>query len=173
MWLDDCVPAQIKFPLEWQPKELGTLVYIFDGRRVLLIDKLRGHGAGKVNVPGGRVETGEDIEACAVRETREEVCVEVERLALRGFLRFHDTENGFDMTGYVFTTRSFAGVPTATAEADPFWCEVDAIPFDRMWEDDALWLPPILAGRSVRADLVFANDRLISHDVREVDSLRL
>ena len=72
-------------------------------------------------------------------------CVEIDQLALRGFLRFHDTENGFDMTGYVFTTRSFAGVPTATAEADPFWCEVDAIPFDRMWEDDALWLPPILS----------------------------
>ena len=48
-------------PDDWSPKEIGTLVYVADGDRILLIEKLRGHGAGLINAPGGRLERGETI----------------------------------------------------------------------------------------------------------------
>ena len=57
----------------WEPVEHGTLLYIFDAGRVLLIKKKRGLGAGKINGPGGRIENNETAVECALRETREEV----------------------------------------------------------------------------------------------------
>ena len=55
----------------WQPQDIATLTFVFDGSEVLLIEKKRGLGAGKVNAPGGRLEPGESITECAVREVRE------------------------------------------------------------------------------------------------------
>ena len=77
-------------PDDWSPKEIGTLVYATDGDRILLIEKLRGHGAGLINAPGGRLEHGETIGECAIREIWEEVGITVSTLSLRGILRFHD-----------------------------------------------------------------------------------
>ena len=55
-------------PDDWSPKEIGTLVYVADGDRILLIEKLRGHGAGLINAPGGRLEHGV-IPLSQVKET--------------------------------------------------------------------------------------------------------
>ena len=137
-----------------------------DGNRVLLIEKLSGHGAGLVNAPGGRLEGGESIGECAIREIREEVGVIVKCSRLRGILRFHDNTNEFDMLGYAYIGRGFSGIPTKTVEADPFWCPLSEIPYDRMWEDDKFWLPRLLCGERINAELVFSNNILTDYDVR-------
>ena len=36
---------------QWQPELIGTLVFLVDNERVLLIEKLTGHGQGKINGP--------------------------------------------------------------------------------------------------------------------------
>ena len=55
----------------WRPQERGVLCFIVKEGRILLIEKKRGLGAGKVNGPGGRIEKGETAEQAAVRETQE------------------------------------------------------------------------------------------------------
>ncbi|MEM9057182.1 MAG: NUDIX domain-containing protein, partial [Pseudomonadota bacterium] len=55
----------------WTPKDIATLLFVVRGGEVLLIHKKRGLGAGKINGPGGRVEPGETVQECAVREVRE------------------------------------------------------------------------------------------------------
>ena len=45
---------------------------------------------------------------------------------------------------------------------------MDEIPYDKMWEDDALWLPLVLAGECILGDFVFENDRLRCHEVTRV-----
>ena len=37
-----------------------------------------------------------------------------------------------------------------------------------MWQDDALWLPRVLAGDCIFGDFVFENDRLRCHEVTRV-----
>ena len=64
----------------WQAKDPATLVFVFEEDRVLLIDKKRGLGKGKVNGPGGRVDPGETPEQAAIRECREELHIEVSNL---------------------------------------------------------------------------------------------
>ena len=147
-------------PSYWQPERFATLIYLIRDDEILLIEKLRGHGAGKVNAPGGHIEVGETPEECAIREAFEEVGITVLSADLRATLKFHDTENGFNMLGYALVSTSFAGKPRSTSEAVPFWSRIDQIPFDRMWEDDQHWVPRILAGERLDCEFIFANDVL-------------
>jgi 8-oxo-dGTP diphosphatase len=64
--------------------------------------------------------------------------------------------------------RSHAGTPVSTPEADPFWCAIGEIPYDRMWADDPLWLPRVLAGEKVLGRFIFDGDRMLSHEVRRL-----
>ena len=159
MSCDPCIPR------DWKPGEQATLVYLVHGDSVLLMRKLRGHGAGKVNAPGGRVEAGESVEACAMREVAEEVGIRVHALELRALLRYDDPAEGFAMAGFAFVSSDFEGTPARTAEADPFWCRIDEIPYDEMWENDRIWLPRVLRGERIRADFRFYRDRMVAHTV--------
>ena len=72
----------------WRAVDPVTLVFVVKDRRILLIRKKRGLGAGKINGPGGRLEPGESFDACAVREVREELGVTplyLEKLGRHGF----------------------------------------------------------------------------------------
>ena len=53
----------------------ATLMFIREGNDVLLMQKLRGIGAGKINAPGGKIESGETPLEGAIRETEEELLV--------------------------------------------------------------------------------------------------
>ena len=152
----------------WQPEFVGTLVFVLRDEEVLLIHKKTGHGAGKINAPGGKLESSEAVVACAAREVREEVGLKVEELVCRAELRFVE-QQGPLWLGYAFTTRSFSGLPEESAEALPFWCRLSDIPYAKMWEDDRIWLPQVLAqeqnggDRLLIADLLFRQGRLLEH----------
>ena len=155
-------------PANWRPNRFATLNYLIRNDEVLLIEKLRGHGAGKVNAPGGHIEVGETPEECAIRETFEEVGIVVLATELRATLKFHDTEYDFDMLGYAHVATQFSGEPKPSDEAIPFWVPIDRIPFERMWADDQHWVPRMLAGEKLDCELIFANDVLQSHNIRAV-----
>jgi len=72
----------------WEPRERATLLFVIRGGEILLIRKLRGLGAGKINGPGGRIDPGETPLACAVREVEEELRVTPLGVEPRGELRF-------------------------------------------------------------------------------------
>lgn len=148
----------------WIPKERATLCFIVEGSRVLLIRKLRGLGAGKVNGPGGKIEPGETPEACAIRETQEEVGVTPRDLRLAAELSFQFAD-GYSLFCSVFIAANHEGEPYATAEAEPFWVEKAAIPFDEMWQDDRWWLHRVLAGETLRGFFEFDGDRMDSFSV--------
>ena len=155
-------------PIDWEhwtPKETAVLTFIRCSGELLLIEKKRGLGAGKVNAPGGRLEAGETPEQAAVRETREEVGLTPQGLRSAGRLDFAFTD-GYSLRCHVFTADAFEGTLTETDEAAPFWCAESAIPYDRMWADDRLWLPLMLAGRAFEGQFVFDGDRMVWHQVR-------
>lgn len=137
-----------------------TLVLVVRGGEMLLMRKKRGIGAGKINGPGGKIDAGEPPLAGAIRETREEVCAVPRELALAGHNRFQFAD-GSAIDVQVFRAGALDGTPAPTAEADPFWVPLGAIPYGEMWEDDALWLPHLLARRRFSGRFLFDGDRML------------
>jgi 8-oxo-dGTP diphosphatase len=149
----------------WQPRDRATLLFVVRRGRVLLIRKKRGLGAGKINGPGGRLEPGETVVECALREVSEELGVTALGAEQRGELSFQFTD-GYSIHATVFLATECLGEPRETDEAVPLWTALDAIPYDQMWADDALWLPLLLSGRRFVGRFVFAGDEMLYHDVR-------
>jgi 8-oxo-dGTP diphosphatase len=137
-----------------------TLLFVVRGGEVLLMRKQRGLGAGKVNGPGGKLDPGETPEAGAIRETREEVCVTPRGLTYAGRNRFQFTD-GAATDVHVFRASDCDGAPAPTPEAVPFWTPLERIPYAEMWEDDALWLPHLFAGRPFSGRFLLAGDRML------------
>jgi 8-oxo-dGTP diphosphatase len=150
---------------DWQPQLVGTLLFLRHAGQVLLIRKRRGHGAGKINGPGGKLHSGESPLECALRETEEEVGVRPRGARLAAVLKFLDLEDD-DWLGYVFVADDFIGTPRTTAEAIPAWYPVDDLPVDEMWDDDRYWLPRLLAGERLEGEFLFRRGRLLAHRLR-------
>lgn len=148
----------------------AVVSYIFSDNKVLLIEKKRGLGAGKINVPGGHIESNETPYEAAVRETREEVSLHTDNLELMGYLFFRFTD-GLTMKGWVFVTESFNGDPKESPEAKPFWNNIESIPYNRMWADDIIWIPQMLSGRYFRGYFEFDGDRMIRRKVEFYDNI--
>lgn len=118
---------------------------------MLLIVKKRGMGSGKWNAPGGKLEAGESAAAAAARETREETGVTPLDPRYVGLLEFRFAAGSacWDNLCRVFRADAFTGSLSAEHdECAPHWVPLDAIPYERMWEDDRSWLPSLLAGRA-------------------------
>lgn len=152
----------------WVPKERAVLCFVRDKNQLLLIHKKTGLGKGKVNAPGGRIEPGESAADAAVRETFEETGVSASELEKVGELFFIFTD-GYSLHGSVFFASRFSGIPFETPEADPFWCTIDALPFNQMWADDIHWLPLILNGKKFKGYFIFDDDVMLSKQVTVVD----
>ncbi len=148
----------------WQPTERAVLCFVRQEGRLLLIVKKRGLGAGKVNAPGGRIEPGETAAAAAVRETQEEVGMTPIDPTVAGEVLFAFS-NGYNLACTVFVAISSTGTPIETPEAQPFWQPEVDIPYERMWADDHLWLPLLLAGRPFRGAFMFDGDQMLWHQV--------
>ena len=157
----------------WRFRE-ATLCFLLRGgarREALLGLKKVGFGQGKYGGVGGKVEPGEAPIQAAARELYEETGIIVAESDLQPAARLafrfpHKPE--WTQTVHVFTSTSWTGEASESREIVPAWFAVDAIPFERMWDDCRYWLPRVLAGERVRATFVFSadNDTVEEFDVR-------
>lgn len=131
-------------------------------REVLLGEKLRGLGEGRLVAPGGKLEPGESPAEAAVREIREEsgLTVALDALEPMGMLDYRFPHRpAWSQRSWVFRVTEFSGTPVASDELVPRWFPVDAVPVDRMWDDARYWLPEVLrSARPVNARFDFGAD---------------
>lgn len=139
-------------------------------KEVLLGMKKRGFGQGKWNGFGGKVEPGETVEAAALRELKEEACVEAAGAELRGKITFTFLTIPDVLKVHVFeAVGPIAGTPQETEEMAPRWYEEGAIPYDKMWADDRYWVPVFLAGKRFRAVFEFDDEStILRHELQEL-----
>ena len=130
-------------------------------RQVLLGHKKTGLGSGKIVGLGGHVEPSETPAEAAAREVTEEAGLHVAPAALleTAHVTFlFPVCPRWDMVVSIFTSASWWGEATDTAEITPEWFPVTRLPLDRMWDDAKYWLPRVLAGERVSATFSYAAD---------------
>jgi len=148
----------------WSGEILATLMFVIKDGRILLIEKKRGLGAGKINGPGGKIDPGETPLEAAIRETQEELHVTPHTPRKLGELLFSMSDSP-DIMCHVYRADDYTGTPTETEEAVPIWTTLDAIPYQQMWEDDQYWLPLLLNEQSFRGRFVFEGERMLWRDL--------
>ncbi|MGJ8643748.1 MAG: 8-oxo-dGTP diphosphatase [Luteolibacter sp.] len=149
---------------QWNAEVPATLMFVVRDGQILLIEKKRGHGAGKINGPGGKIDPGETPLECAIRETQEELLITAQNPRKVAELWFHMSDYP-GILCHVFIADDFDGTPTETEEAVPLWVPLDEIPYDRMWEDDRHWLPLVLGGQSLLGKFIFQGETMASKEI--------
>jgi 8-oxo-dGTP diphosphatase len=144
----------------WTGQILATLMFIIRDGQILLIEKKRGLGAGKINGPGGKIDPGETPLQAAIRETQEELHITPLHPIKLGELWFSMSDCP-DILCHVYRAENFTGTPTETDEAIPLWTPTTAIPYHRMWEDDQQWLPLLLDNKTFHGRFIFEKDLLL------------
>lgn len=138
----------------------ATLLFLVQDNQILLAMKKRGFGAGKWNGVGGKPEGSESILQTAIRECVEEINVTPIKLQQVATLNFYFPDDKFDWNQQVsvYLCSKWNGEPTETDEMKPKWYNLNNIPYESMWSDDAYWLPEVLKGNSVEAEFLFDDD---------------
>jgi 8-oxo-dGTP diphosphatase len=154
----------------WQAAIPATLMFVIRGGQILLIEKKRGLGAGKINGPGGKIDPGETPLQAVIRETQEELLITPLSPRKLGELHFSMSDCP-DILCHVYRADDFTGVPTETDEAVPLWLSINEIPYPRMWEDDRHWFPHLLADRSFIGRFIFEGERIVWGDIA-LDSVK-
>jgi 8-oxo-dGTP diphosphatase len=148
----------------WMAQERATLLFVIRQGQILLMRKKRGLGAGKMIGPGGRLDPGESPLRGAVREVQEELNITPTGVQPCGELSIQFVD-GLAMLVSIFTATGCEGEPQETDEATPLWIPLDQIPYDRMWADDRVWFPLMLAGQPFQGRLLFDGETLLGHHV--------
>lgn len=147
-----------------------VLCFVFDrvNDSLLMIHKKRGQGAGKWNVPGGKIQASESELDAAIRETQEETGITPKNLAAIGELEFYfPSGNHWENHCTVYRAGSFSGaLISESEECSARWVPVKEIPFEKLWDSDRLWLPLVLEGKEFRRSYVFdENDRVTEEKI--------
>ena len=151
-----------------------TLLIIFKDNKVLLGEKKRGFAKGTLIGIGGKQDPGETNEQAMVRETQEEIGVTPIDYRLIGEIFFDTWYKGehVNMHLNIYTCNKFAGEITETDEMTPGWYDIDKVPYDKMLQDDLLWMPMAIAGKKFKGNVVFNQDLVLqSHHFEETDEL--
>jgi len=152
----------------------ATLCYVSRRNKILLLLKSKElFGGGKWNAPGGKLAKGESPEMGAVREVFEETGLRVRGLRFHGVLNFYlGRSRRLDQTVFVFSSKEAKGKIRVGVEGRLRWFSRHELPYDLMWEDDRVWLPFLLGGRSFVGSFYFSDGygRLKDHVLEEAEN---
>jgi len=97
----------------------------------------------------------------------------LEKVAVLNFcFPYISEEKEWDQNVHVFLAREWEGTPFETEEMRPEWFNEKEIPYDKMWDDDKLWLPEILEGKKLKADFIFKEGEIIlEHNINITEKL--
>lgn len=128
----------------------------------LLARKRRGLGVSKWNGFGGKIEKGETMKECAIRELREESHLEgnPDDLEERGRIYFEEEGHPeWNHWGFIYILSQWKGTPYSSEEMiEPKWFFPREFPYEDMWKADKIWIPMVIEGKKIKGRIVFKAD---------------
>ena len=124
---------------------VGVACIVTSAGRTLLVRRQRSHGAGSWSTPGGHLDFGETLEACAIRETAEETGIQVAEpqfVAITNDLFATDGKHYITIWMHAEADGGDPVVHDPAEIAEVGWFPLDALPSPRF-----LSLENLLAGR--------------------------
>ena len=160
--------SKTKNDLDNKKTVLSTLCYIKHRGKTLMLHRIKKTNDvhyGKWNGIGGKLESGETIEDCVIREVKEETGLLIIEPILKGILTFPAFKDGEDWYVFIFITDKFKGKMKNSPEGVLHWIDDDKLFNLNLWEGDKLFLkwmeqPKIFSGK-----LVYKNKELVSSEV--------
>jgi len=149
-----------------------SLIFLRKDDEILLAMKKRGFGEGFFNGVGGKQDPGETIEQTAIRECQEEINVTPKNLGKVAIINFYFVgKPEHDQQCHVYFCEEWDGEPTETEEMRPDWVNLADIPYEKMWNDDIIWLPKVLGGEKLEADFRFdKDDEIIDYSIKPMET---
>ena len=86
--------ASVAQPYAGERPRIGVGVMVWNQGRLLLGRRLNSRGETSWQFPGGHLEFGESVEACALREVAEEVGIEIRNIVHAGYTNDVFIESG-------------------------------------------------------------------------------
>lgn len=149
--------------------KLATLCYLRKNNQTLMLHRVKKENdmhKGKWNGLGGKLESGESPEECAVREVKEESGLDVRNPRFKGVLTFPAFSKNEDWYVFLFVIHDFAGALIEdSAEGNLEWIDDDKL-FDLpLWEGDKIFLKWLHQDSFFSAKFVYKDKRLLDYSV--------
>lgn len=118
---------------------IAAVCFVREGEHGPEVLSVRKRGTGSFMQPGGKLEPGESARACAVREVREELGIELDPASLTQLGRFeaeaaNEPSTRVDSTVFLASADALPDEVAVAAElAEHAWCPIGQPPADRRW----------------------------------------
>jgi 8-oxo-dGTP diphosphatase/2-hydroxy-dATP diphosphatase len=149
---------------------IETVLIVHQPPKILLGMKKVRFGRGRYNGFGGEINNNESIIEAGIRETLEEAGIIVEDPEIYGQILFKFQSDEQDHLVHFLRASKYLGIPRETEEMKPEWVDESQIPYDKMWKDDAYWLPLMLSGKKFQGEVLFdKNHEIINCNINPIN----
>lgn len=127
-----------------------TLCYIEDGSKYLMLHRTKkknDQSQGKWLGVGGKLEPGESVDECLLRETTEETGLTLTAYQYRAKIYFY-SDIYEDEIMHLYTATEFVGKLTECNEGELAWIEKPEVLDMTLWEGDRIFLKKLLEGNA-------------------------
>lgn len=125
--------------------KIATLWILIENGQIFLWEKKRGFAKWVLNWFGWKIENCESIDECMIRETKEEIWINIEEMEKVWINHFYFEETPeWNMEVHIYMVYKYNWEIVESNEIKPLWFDLEKIPYDKMWADDIYWLPRIL-----------------------------
>ena len=148
--------------------KLATLCYVMQNDKTLMLyrnKKVNDYHEGKWNGLGGKFESGETPEECAVREVYEESGLVVNNPIMKGFITFPLFDGEEDWYVFLFVFNQFEGKLIDSPEGELQWIPNNKLVDLNLWDGDKIFIPWLFEDKCFSAKFIYENGKYISHTV--------
>lgn len=119
---------------------------------------------------GGGIEEGESPDEALKREVLEEIKVDITDWQKVGqVVCLSPHHPSWNLVVDIYLVTGFEGEPEKTEDIDPRWYPKNELPLDRMWLDNRVTAPLILAGKRIAGSFLYdANGQIEEQNLREL-----